>query len=131
MNAETNAEVRGWLAKAQGDLRAAHILGEAEPAELDIAVYHCQQAVEKALKAWLVSREIPFTKTHDLERLLDASNSDSNALSHFSDHMRILTPYAVEFRYPGDVVAPEESEAREAIRLASEVLLCIQALLSA
>jgi HEPN domain-containing protein len=95
---------------------------------LDISVYHCQQAAEKAIKAWLVSQEIPFAKTHDLERLLDCAGSDS--LAHLGNHMRILTPYVVEFRYPGDVFEPEESEVVEAIRLATEVLDCISKLLS-
>jgi len=33
-----------------------------------------------------------------------------------------LTPYAVAFRYPGDVVEPEPSDAEEAFRLARLVL---------
>jgi len=127
MNDETRAEVRNWLRKAQGDLGAAVVLKDADPQRLDISVYHCQQAAEKAIKAWLVSREIPFAKTHDLERLLDCANSD--ALAHLADHMRILTPYVVEFRYPGDVFEPEESEVIEAIRLATEVIDCISKLL--
>ena len=127
MNDETHAEVRNWLRKAQGDLGAAVVLKDADPKRLDISVYHCQQAAEKAIKAWLVSREIPFAKTHDLERLLDCANSD--ALDHLGDHMRILTPYVVEFRYPGDVFEPDEPEVIEAIRLATEVIDCISKLL--
>lgn len=30
------------------------------------AVYHCQQAAEKMLKAWLTHRGVGFPKTHDL-----------------------------------------------------------------
>ena len=108
MNVETHAEVRAWLRKAEGDLGAAIVLKDADPKRLDISVYHCQQAAEKAIKAWLVSREIPFSKTHDLERLLECANSDSDLLSHLGEHMLILTPYVVEFRYPGDVFEPEE-----------------------
>ncbi len=129
MNVETHAEVRGWLRKAEGDLGAAIVLKDADPKRLDISVYHCQQAAEKAIKAWLVSREISFSKTHDLERLLECANSDSGLLSHLGEHMLILTPYVVEFRYPGDVFEPEESEVIEAIRLATEVLACITNLL--
>jgi hypothetical protein len=33
-----------------------------------------------------------------------------------------LTPYATEFRYPGDVIEPERSEAEEALEMATLVL---------
>ena len=33
---------------------------------LNIICYHCQQAAEKYLKGFLVSKYIPFEKTHDL-----------------------------------------------------------------
>ena len=32
-------------------------------------LFHCQQAVEKALKAFLTWHDRPFGKTHDLQRL--------------------------------------------------------------
>ncbi len=32
-------------------------------------LFHCRQAVEKALKAFLVWRDHPFRKTHDLVEL--------------------------------------------------------------
>ena len=59
-----------WLVKAQRDLEAAAIL-QAQPAPfLDIVVYHCQQAGEKALKAYLFWHDVPFGKTHSLQELL-------------------------------------------------------------
>jgi len=33
-----------------------------------------------------------------------------------------MTPYAVEFRYPGDTPEPAPEDAQEALRLAAEVL---------
>jgi HEPN domain-containing protein len=49
---------QGWLAKARNDLEAARLLIHDEKRLLDIAAYHCQQAAEKALKAWLIAKEI-------------------------------------------------------------------------
>jgi HEPN domain-containing protein len=43
--------VRGWLGKASHDLAAARLLGTSPLALRDVAVYYCQQAAEKALKA--------------------------------------------------------------------------------
>jgi hypothetical protein len=37
------------------------------------------------------------------------------------DFSSILTPYAIAFRYPGDVIEPDPQDADEALRLAVEV----------
>lgn len=125
MNDETFAEAHAWLAKAQGDLKAARILSSGENAQRDIAIYHCQQSAEKAIKSWLVFREVPFQKIHDLERLLELAHVNSCALPHLDEHARILTPYAVEFRYPGDIFEPGEEELQAALQLAQEVIDCV------
>ena len=69
MSAEQQALVEAWWTKASHDLAAGRALLAASPPPLDIAVYHCQQAAEKAIKAWLVWKDMPFPKTHDLEAL--------------------------------------------------------------
>jgi HEPN domain-containing protein len=59
--------VRDWLTRASHDLQAARVLATADPPLLDAAIYHCQQAAEKAVKAWLQSKDDPLRKTHDIE----------------------------------------------------------------
>ncbi|MDI3525781.1 MAG: hypothetical protein PWP42_1031 [Candidatus Atribacteria bacterium] len=61
-------EVKQWLIKSQRDLDSARLL--LKGGYLDTAVYHCQQAVEKAIKAYLTYRDVPFEKTHNLVALL-------------------------------------------------------------
>ncbi|HVC32857.1 MAG TPA: HEPN domain-containing protein [Chloroflexota bacterium] len=61
--------VRGWLLKAQSDLRAARVLFAADPPVLDGVVYHCQQSAEKSLKGFLLWHRISLLRTHDLEEL--------------------------------------------------------------
>jgi HEPN domain-containing protein len=51
------AETRQWLIKSQRDLKAAYVLLNNEESLLDAVVYHCQQAAEKALKAYLTYQE--------------------------------------------------------------------------
>jgi HEPN domain-containing protein len=55
------ADVRAWLRKASQDLRAAEVEwdGDRERLASDI-VFHCQQAAEKALKAYLAWHDLPF-----------------------------------------------------------------------
>ena len=37
-------------------------------------------------------------------------------------HAHVPTPYAAEFRYPGDTLEPAGEDAQEALRLAAEIL---------
>ena len=65
MDEPTLREVRQWLLKADHDLRSAGKLMTPDDdgdALLDTAVYHCQQAAEKAFKAYLTANEIVFPK---------------------------------------------------------------------
>jgi HEPN domain-containing protein len=62
----------GWLDKAAMDITAARHLRQTTDARAlaETICFHCQQAVEKYLKAFLVSKNIPFKKVHNLEVLL-------------------------------------------------------------
>ena len=61
--------VRDWLTRASHDLQAVRTLAASSEPLLDVAIYHCQQAAEKAVKGWLQSQDDPFPKTHDIEDL--------------------------------------------------------------
>ena len=52
-DAARSADTRGWLRKAAQDLRGAEIDLAAAPPLPGDAAFHCQQATEKALKAFL------------------------------------------------------------------------------
>jgi len=69
MDDPRKALLRSWLTKAASDLRGTRILGSADDAPLDTAIFHCQQTAEKAVKAFLVSKELSPEKTHDIRRL--------------------------------------------------------------
>jgi HEPN domain-containing protein len=95
--------VEQWLAKAEVDYRTAQRLaGDAEPIRESVA-FHCQQAVEKFLKAVLVRHQIEFPKTHNLEQLLSLMAPVAPDLAASLDEIEILTPYGVDVRYPGDL----------------------------
>jgi hypothetical protein len=57
-------------ARARHDLRAARALAALPEPILDVAIYPCQQTAEKAIKAYLIWRDDPFPKIHDLGVLL-------------------------------------------------------------
>lgn len=63
--------VQQWLTKAEQDLRAADgDLNVLDPAIPEDACFHCQQTTEKALKAYLVYRNVEFAWSHEIEYLL-------------------------------------------------------------
>lgn len=92
---------RDWLTKAKHDLQNARIVGATVDGPLDTAIYHCQQAAEKALKGWLAWRGLAVVKTHDLVRLLEDAADDQPDFAKFEEAADILTPYVSAFRYPG------------------------------
>jgi HEPN domain-containing protein len=121
MSPESYDLAKTWLAKAQSDLATARLLIKGAERYLDTGSYHCQQAAEKSIKAWLTSAEIPFAKTHSLEVLLRLCLPSNPGFHAFLTHAIELTPLATEFRYPGDVFEPSDEEAGHALMLADEL----------
>lgn len=101
--------VAGWLTKARHDLASARKLAEGDEPIFDTAIYHCQQAAEKAFKGYLVYCDQPFGKIHDLSVLLKAAIPFQAKFSELLDAAIELTPYATEYHYPG----AEDPEAEE------------------
>ncbi len=113
--------VNEWLRKANADLALAEHLLENGTAFLNAITFHCQQAAEKYIKAFLVWHEIDFPKTHDLEELLDLAETSNRDLAASLRDVIVLTPYGVELRYPGDRPDATPDEAHEAVDLARQV----------
>lgn len=108
--------------QAERDLASAIRLLEGEPPFLDTAVYHCQQAAEKALKGYLASRDQPLRRLHDLVLLVDECIDLDASFNELAEAAEILTPYGTAFRYPGDASEPQGPEAQEALACAKRVL---------
>jgi len=110
--------VQSWLLKAHSDLRSARALAALPEPATDTAVYHCQQAAEKALKAYLAFRDQPLERTHDLEHLLELAARIDPTFAPLEPQAGDLNPYAAAFRYPGelDVLFPPITEVLAAIQ---------------
>jgi len=112
--------VQDRLRKAEGDLRAAEHLLTIEQEDYFTAAFHAQQAAEKFLKAYLTRYQIPFPKTHDIQRLLELAAEADPSLPTELASAAMLTPFGVEFRYPGEEIADREM-AQEALIEAQNV----------
>lgn len=62
-------EMKAWLQNAAHDVLSVPILREHDPPVLETACVHCQQGVEKGLKASLVWKAMPFEKVHSCHAL--------------------------------------------------------------
>ena len=115
--------LRSWLTKAANDLKSARILSAAPGGPLDTAIYHCQQAAEKAVKAFLVFKGITPEKTHDVRKLTVEASALESRFDQFIFVAAALTPYAWEFRYPDDLAEtyPTREEFDEALQHAQTI----------
>ncbi len=121
MKDETKLAVRQWRIKAQSDWTTVEILLRSEQCPADTVCFHCQQFVEKLLKALLTGHGIEAPKTHDVRRLIQLVEPFAPELSRFSDASDTLTVHGVESRYPGDWQEIDPQEMNEVVELAREL----------
>ena len=116
-------DAKAWMVKAWRDLETARRAATGDPPFYDVAVYHCQQAAEKAVKAFLVHHGKPYEKTHDIEVLVDLACEVESAFGQLADAADSLTPYATRFRYPNATFAvePQPTEYNEALQHAQSI----------
>jgi HEPN domain-containing protein len=108
--------VQQWLKKAESDLKSAKILLDTEVDDYFSCAFHSQQAAEKFLKAYLVRHQVEFRKTHDLDELLNLTDSKDPSLRQEIGSCVWLSPYGVEFRYPGEYPEVDHNTAERAYK---------------
>jgi HEPN domain-containing protein len=113
---------RQWLAKARNDLLNADNNLASKEIPFDTVCFHCQQAAEKLLKAYLTANGHVPPLTHDLLLVLEKVLPLNKKAEKLRDALAILMPYAVEIRYPDGFSMPTEADAREARKAADQVL---------
>ena len=103
--------VKEWTKKAEEDCLAVEELYKISVRRFAaIICFHAQQCAEKYLKALFISHNIEPPRTHSLETLLDLIVDNVPELEHCRDMLTGLTPYSVEYRYPGVAATPDDAE---------------------
>lgn len=121
-----------WLESANDDLML--ISSIIEKVELThLAAFHCQQSVEKSLKAVLEFHNKAVPKKHDLLVLKDMV-SDYFLLDD-EDMLETLNGLYVDSRYPGNLGLlpngkPTLEDGRELFEFAENVVNCIKKLIT-
>ncbi len=113
--------VQQWLDKAEEDLKAGEILLGGDLEDFDSAGFHAQQAVEKFIKAVLVRHQISFPKSHSIVLLRGLVARTDKVLAEKLSPADSLTPYGVEFRYPGELEPVSRDQGLWAVQLARQV----------
>ena len=111
--------VMRWIEKAEEDMKTAECLLKVEDAPLSPVGFHCQQAIERYLKAFLTEYEVRAGKTHDLEVLLNLCIQKDKDFEIFDrDKISRLSFFAVEIWYPEEVYLPTREEIEDSLRFA-------------
>ena len=110
-----------WLRRAQSSLALAKVPRPKDALWEDLC-FHAQQAAEKALKAVLVEKKIPFRFVHDLNELIDTLEEHGQKMPEQVKKSVILTGYAVATRYPGNYEPVSKNEWKDAVVLAEAVV---------
>ena len=119
--------VKDWIAKASGDLKSSRKLIKDDDETLDSAAYFTQQSAEKALKAYLIFKQQPVQKTHDLDKLLKNCLTHDSAFDRLREDVDVLSPFATYSRYPDDRFHIDRKEVDEAIKRAEKILKFVKA----
>jgi HEPN domain-containing protein len=129
MSDKTREHTRMWLEKANNDFKNAEIIlaAQTESPPLDTVCFHCQQAAEKFIKAFLVFHGKLFPFSHNLADLVAICMQVDLAFAAIQRKAETLTPFAVEIRYPDDFYMPTKEEAKEAFAIATEIKTFISA----
>ena len=105
--------------KADEDLASARVL--ISSGHIGNALFFCQQAAEKSLKAFLTWHEQAFRRTHDLEELSEDCRAIDGTLGVLLEQADVLSDYAWKLRYPGANYTPELEEAEAMFGIASDI----------
>jgi HEPN domain-containing protein len=123
-------QARRLLAVADRDYRA--LCGMEDPAVFsdEIFGFHVQQAVEKALKAWLCALGGPFPRTHDLDELGALLEETGQELPEFLSPVLEFTDFAVAFRYDAFPEMEGDIDRRDCVSRVARLLQHVQRILT-
>ena len=120
MDEKLKEKIRLWIIKADNDFKIIEQNINLDDPVTDVLAFHCQQAAEKYLKLFLVSKGVEPRKTHEIGFLLGECIKIDPGFELLSD-TAFLSIYAVETRYPDDFYIPTKDELNRAYTAAKRV----------
>ncbi len=122
MKKEQQEYIQRWIQRAEQDFKLVNIVLDSNDPQIpfNLMCYHCQQCVEKYLKAYIIFLGLSYPKTHNISQLIAVASKVDEGIIELNS-TDILTGYAIESRYPDDYYMPSAEEAHEAIRMVKTV----------
>ena len=109
-----------WLAAGKVRLRSADRLYEVEGSS-PVVIELLQEAAERYLKAYLLSKNWPLVRTHDLNHLLAEAARRDVRFTQFAKVAQSLTEQFWEQHYPGGDLTEVGSDYDEQRRAVGEM----------
>ena len=118
-------ETLEWIRYGDADDLTAAALLDLEKPPINNALFHCQQAAEKWLKAFLIWNGVAFPKVHDLHRIGRLCAEIEPGLEGIILLAADLTDFATVYRYPGTDLVIDKQEALEWRKHACQVRIAV------
>ena len=117
---------QAWYDRASTDLAGANILYEHGGA-YELVAFHCQQAIEKQLKGWILKESGELMEGHNLPFLRRHAISLGAPLQSYGNDMGFVNQFYIETRYPADeYIAVSEEEAQDCLDVAKAILAVLK-----
>jgi HEPN domain-containing protein len=117
-----NNHIYEWFHFGDTDLNVAeHLAATLYPRPLEIICYHCQQAIEKYLKGYLLCNGIEeLPKIHNLMALCASCSEKDIRFDRIVAKCNVLNAYSIQPRYPDEIYI-DEAQMKKALLYAKEI----------
>ncbi|HHW01817.1 MAG: hypothetical protein PWQ97_703 [Tepidanaerobacteraceae bacterium] len=121
-----SSRYQDWIQKAKKDINAALILKEHDCGN-DLVSFHCQQAIEKLLKGYIIYKINKIVEGHSLVYLCKICMNFNPELKKYIKDCAFVNQYYIETRYPSeDTIEVSDEEAQECIKISKEIFQLIE-----
>lgn len=109
-----------WIEYAQNDLLVAKSLVEQDDYVNRAVLTHCQQSIEKYLKAYALMNRLGLKKIHDLVALSKICEQVNERFKQFEREFAWMNNVYINTRYPGDFEDYDKETALIGLSLATK-----------
>lgn len=118
-----------WFIMAQKDIKSAKILFEHD-ADNEMVCFHCQQAIEKYLKGYLIFKIGELQEGHSLVKLCKKAMVYDKIFSKYLKDLAFVNTFYIETRYPAvDPLVVSDEDTIECIDIVAEITKDINSLI--
>ncbi|MDZ7672472.1 MAG: HEPN domain-containing protein [Halanaerobiales bacterium] len=110
--------IREWIYEGNNDLGLAKFVIDNDGPYYDLVCFHCQQAAEKYLKAYIIYLGLYYKKIHNLQYLLSVIERKHVIPKKLYKTAEMLEKFATDSRYPDYWHDPTLKETEECIKAA-------------